>query len=90
MARLRFTPGTRYLRNEQIFLVRQVLAAQRLLVDNQSVGGQDIASQDELIAAWGDGALQFEVQGVCTVHGVEIYALSGVAAPRNDSCIRNE
>jgi putative transposase len=63
MARIRFAVGTRYLLNEQVYIVRQLLVENRLLVENQSFGGQLTVSYDELCAAWGRGEVRFEVQG---------------------------
>ncbi len=63
MARIRFAVGTRYLLNEQVYIVRQLLVDNRLLVENQSFGGQLTVSYDDLCAAWGRGEVRFEVQG---------------------------
>jgi putative transposase len=63
MARIRFGVGTRYLLNEQVYIVRQLLVENRLLVENQSFGGQLTVSYDDLCAAWGRGEVRFEVQG---------------------------
>ncbi len=64
MARMRFTLGTRYLLQGQVYIVRQMLADNRLLVENQSFGGQVIVTQDDLCAAWARDELRFEVHGV--------------------------
>ena len=63
MARMRFTLGTRYVLQGQVYIVRQVLVDNRLLVENQSFGGQFTISQEELCAAWARAELRFEVHG---------------------------
>jgi putative transposase len=63
MARMRFTLGTRYVLQGQVYIVRQVLVDSRLLVENQSFGGQFTVTQEELCAAWARDELRFEVHG---------------------------
>jgi putative transposase len=63
MARMRFTLGTRYVLQGQVYIVRQVLVDNRLLVENQSFGGQFTVTQEELCAAWARDELRFEVHG---------------------------
>lgn len=63
MARMRFTLGTRYVLQGQVYIVRQVLVDNRLLVENQSFGGQFTVTQEELCAAWTRDELRFEVHG---------------------------
>ncbi|MEA2574744.1 MAG: putative transposase [Chloroflexia bacterium] len=63
MARLRFAAGTRYQFNEQVYIVRGNLADGRLDVENQSFGGREQVSIDELNEAWANGTLRFEVSG---------------------------
>ncbi len=63
MGRLHLAPGTRYLQGGQVYIVRQLLLDGRLLVENQTVGGQSVLARDEFIAAWGRGAITFEVHG---------------------------
>jgi putative transposase len=63
MARMRFTLGTRYVLQGQVYIVRQVLVDNRLLVENQIFGGQFTISQEELCAAWARDELCFEVHG---------------------------
>jgi putative transposase len=62
MARLRFTLGTRYLTCGDIYLVRHILADARVVVENQTSGGQDTVALSDLIATWAAGALIFEVR----------------------------
>ena len=63
MAVLRFEPGIRYVHNEQVYIVRQLLIEGRLLVENLSFGGQITVARDELVTAWAAGELRFEVMG---------------------------
>jgi len=63
MARLHLTVGTRYEQDAQVYVVRQLLPDDRLLVENQSFGSQTIRTRDEMSAAWASGALVFEVHG---------------------------
>jgi putative transposase len=63
MSRMRFTLGTRYVLQGQVYIVRQVLVDNRLLVENQSFGGQFTVTQEELCAAWARDELRFEVHG---------------------------
>ncbi len=55
--------GTRYERDGRTFLVLQVLRDGRLLVEDQSGGGQAVATREELTAAWAGGLLRFAVRG---------------------------
>ncbi len=63
MGRLHLTAGTRYLRDGRAQVVRQVLRDGRLLVEDQSVGGEAVVTRAELTAAWAEGRLRFEVRG---------------------------
>ncbi len=63
MGRLHLAVGTRYERDGQTFLVRQVLRDGRLVVEDQSGGGQGVVTRDEVTAAWDRGALRFAVRG---------------------------
>ncbi len=71
MGRLYLTPGTRYLRDGRVYVVRQLLLDGRLLVEDQSVGGQTVVARDELTAAWGEGTLTFEVHGPWSLSAVD-------------------
>jgi putative transposase len=64
MARLRFAVGVRYLRQGQVYCIVQLLLEHRVLVENQSFGGQMTVPMDELYTAWAAGDLRFEVRGV--------------------------
>ncbi|GAB4192776.1 MAG: hypothetical protein OHK0022_07140 [Roseiflexaceae bacterium] len=61
MGRVYVTVGTRYLRNAQVFLICQILVDERLIVENQSFGGQFMLTRAELVTAWEQGEIQFEV-----------------------------
>jgi len=63
MGRLHVTAGTRYLRDGRAQVVRQVLRDGRLLVEDQSVGGEAVVTRAELTAAWAEGRLRFAVRG---------------------------
>jgi len=63
MGRLHLSVGTRYRRDERAQVVRQVLGDGRLLVEDQSVGGEAVVTRAELTAAWAEGRLRFEVRG---------------------------
>ena len=63
MARSRFTQGTRYKRNGEVFIVHEVLLEGALSVENQSFGGLIRTTQAELSAAWARGEIAFEIHG---------------------------
>jgi len=63
MGRLHLAVGTRYERDGRTFFVVQVLREGRLLVEDQSGGGQAVVTREELTVAWVRGALRFEVRG---------------------------
>lgn len=63
MARTRFTVGTRYKYNEEVFIVHELLLDGKLSVENQSFGGLSRTTQDELSKAWARGEIAFEVHG---------------------------
>ena len=71
VGRLHLTPGTRYLRDGHVYVVRQFLLDGRLLIENQSVGGQAVVTRDDLCLAWGQGSLTFEIQGGHAWRGTE-------------------
>lgn len=63
MARMHFTVGVRYLLDGQVYLIKQLLLDDHMLVENQSFGGQTTVTFEELRAAWACGDLRFEIQG---------------------------
>ena len=63
MGQLHLGVGTRYERDGRTFLVQQVLGDGRLVVEDQSGGGQGVVTREGLTAAWADGALRFAGRG---------------------------
>ncbi len=63
MGRLHLAVGTRYERDGQTFLVRQVLRDGRLVEEDQSGGGQVVVTREELTDAWAGGQVRFAVRG---------------------------
>ena len=63
MGQLHLGVGTRYERDGRAFLVRQVLQDGRLVVEDQSAGGQEVVTREALTTAWREGALRFVVRG---------------------------
>lgn len=63
MARLHLTVGTRYTRDAQVYVVRQVLPDDQLVVENQPFGGQAVLARADLYAAWARGEVRFEIPG---------------------------
>jgi len=63
MGRLHLTPGTRYLHEGHVFVIRQLLLDRRVLVENQSIGDEAVLTRDDLSRLSGSGALTFEGQG---------------------------
>lgn len=63
MAHSRFTVGTRYKRNNEVFIVQELLVDGKLSVENQSFGGLFHTTQEELSKAWASGEIAFEIHG---------------------------
>jgi len=63
VGRLHLAVGTRYVRDGRACVVLQVLRDGRLLVEDQTAGGQAVVRREDLIEAWMKGALRFEVRG---------------------------
>lgn len=63
MARIPFTVGTRYLLNGSAFVIRAFQKDDSFLVEDQSFGGQKLVTRQELLAAWAQEKLVFEVHG---------------------------
>ncbi len=55
MGRLHLAAGTRYERDGRVCVVLQVLRDGRLLVEDQSGGGEKVVTREELTAAWDGG-----------------------------------
>ncbi len=63
MARLSFITGVRFLWQQQVYIIREVLLEGRVRVENVSFGGCPVLTEQELVAAWAAGELVFEVAG---------------------------
>ena len=63
MARLHFTVGTRYLHNEQVYIISELLLDDKIVAKNQSFGGLVTLTQEELTEFWSRGEIRFEVHG---------------------------
>ncbi len=63
MARLSFSVGTRFLWQQQVYIVREVLLDGKVRLENLSFGGWPVYDAQELVTAWAAGALIFEVRG---------------------------
>lgn len=63
MARIQIIPGTRYVHKGCIFCVSQIVAEGRFRIENQSTGTETNISYDELVKAWDEGSLRFELVG---------------------------
>lgn len=80
MARLHLGVGTRYAHQGHVYVVRQLLADDRLLIENQSFGGQRVLTREDIIAAWATGTLVFEIAGPhtqATAHSTLTSRVSG-------------
>jgi putative transposase len=75
MARITLRPGVRYLLKGQVYLIKKRLHQGRLLVENQTFpradGAEDVATDDELYAAFARGVLRFQVLGRYARHNDE-------------------
>ena len=59
MPRMKFTAGTRYQMNQQMYLIQRPLTGGTLLVENLTMGTQERPTQEELYMAWQRGELRF-------------------------------
>ncbi len=55
--------GTRYAWDGRAGVVVQVWGDGRLVVEDQSAGGQEVVTRAALTTAWREGALRFVVRG---------------------------
>jgi len=78
MGRLHLGVGTRYEREGRTFRVVQVLRDGRLVVEDQSGGGQVVVTREDITRAWEGGALRFAVEGP----GVRAAGTAGTAGTR--------
>lgn len=72
MARIKIRAGTRYVFKKQIFRVKQVLL-DGYRVENLSSGDEEIINHEDILAAWSNGDLRFEVVGANTVYDAEAF-----------------
>jgi len=63
MGRVHVRVGTRYTQDAQTWVVVQVVENGRLVVENQSDGGQMVVTRAALTQAWREGALRFVLHG---------------------------
>jgi putative transposase len=63
MARIRVKLGTRYIYNDQRYVVRELLADAHFRVEQVNSAQEMVVSYDEILKAWIDGTLRFEVAG---------------------------
>src|SRR5438128_7700712 len=63
MARIQVKVGLRYVHNNQIFEVQGLLADTSCRVEQVDSGQEIVVSYDEILQAWMDGNLRFEVIG---------------------------
>lgn len=72
MARIQVKVGTRYVYQGQIHGIRQRLADNRYRVENLSTGEEAIISYDNILVAWSQGKLRFEVPGPNVIRDTEV------------------
>src|SRR5260221_8606467 len=63
MTRDSFEKGVRFLLDEQLYIVLELLTDNRIRVENKTFGGEHIYNRADLVAAWGKFTLEFEVHG---------------------------
>jgi putative transposase len=71
MARIRVKLGTRYIHNDQRYVVRGLLADAHYRVEQVDSAQEMVVSYDEILRAWIDGQLRFEVAGPTVVQDSE-------------------
>ncbi len=71
MGQLHLGVGTRYERDGGAFLVQQVLQDGRLVVEDQSGGGHEVVTREEVTAVWAEGGAALRGAGDASpAHGV--------------------
>jgi putative transposase len=63
MGRIQLHVGMRLLFDEQVYVVRDLLAADRCRLENLSFGGELLLDTEQVAAQWAAGRLRFEVNG---------------------------
>lgn len=71
MARIQIKVGTRYVFQKQIYGVSQILANNCYRAENLSTGEEVIVAYTDILTAWSNGELRFEVAGANTVQDIE-------------------
>jgi putative transposase len=71
MARIQVRVGTRYVFQKQIYGVRQILANNCYRAENLSTGEEIIIAYTDILTAWSNGELRFEVVGANAVQDIE-------------------
>lgn len=71
MARIQIKVGTRYVFQKQIYGVRQILANNCYRAENLSTGEEVMVAYTDILTAWSNGELRFEVAGANTVQDIE-------------------
>jgi putative transposase len=72
MARIQLKVGTRYVHHGHIYGVRQSLADNHFRVENLTVGEELVVSYAEIVDAWSEGELQFEISGTNTMQEADV------------------
>ncbi len=88
MARVCLEAGIRYLLNNQVYLIRQLLPEDKLLIENQTFGGQVTINHSDLDTEWAKGGLRFELSGPNTRS--ELPPTSDKTAPKNKRTTSND
>lgn len=68
MARIQLKVGTRYIHDDQIYVVRCILPDSRYRVENRTSGQETMVGYEELLLAWAEGTLRFEALSSKTQH----------------------
>ncbi|MBZ0280518.1 MAG: Mu transposase C-terminal domain-containing protein [Anaerolineae bacterium] len=72
MSRIQIKTGSRYVQNNQIHVIHKCLTDHRYQIENLSTGSTSIRSYDDLLEAWSNGALRFEITSPNAVSDGEV------------------